>query len=166
MIYHGKEKENHRGSHVKYCHCGKWHEGTLLEPVNYQFVGVPLVLVVLGLDNGLIGAEDVVDARMKVANGNYTEDDLKLLMQYLIPANHVTEVESVEITDADDITQEEADKIIEQLLKERENDTRRENSEGPGIVYEESPGECIGSTENEWSGGREDHLPDCKELAQ
>ena len=56
----------------------------------------------------------------KVANGNYTEDDLKLLMQYLNPANRVTEVESVEITDADDITQEEADKIIEQLLKERE----------------------------------------------
>jgi hypothetical protein len=63
--------------------------------------------------------KDVEDARLKVANGNYTEDDLKLLMQYLNPANRATEVESVEITDADDITQEEADKIIEQLLKGR-----------------------------------------------
>ena len=81
------------------------------------------------------------------ANGNYTEDDLKLLMQYLIPANHVTEVESVEITDADDITQEEADKIIEQLLKERENDTRRKNPKRPGIGYEEPSGERIGSIE-------------------
>ena len=121
MIYHGNEKENHRGSHVKYCHCGKWHEGTLLEPVNYQFVvtkeNPPATLsthTYVTPDH-----EDVVDARLKVANGNYTEDDLKLLMQYLNPANRVTEVESVEITDADDITQEEADKIIEKLLKER-----------------------------------------------
>lgn len=122
MIYHGNEKENHMGSHVKYCHCGKWYEGTLLEPVNYQIVvtkeNPPAILsthTYVTPDH-----EDVVDARLRVANGNYTEDDLKLLMQYLNPANRVTEVESVEITDADDITQEEADKIIEQLLKERE----------------------------------------------
>ena len=122
MIYHGNEKENHRGSHVKYCHCGKWHEGTLLEPVNYQFVvtkeNPPAILsthTYVSPDR-----KDVEDARMKVTNGNYTEDDLKLLMQYLNPSNRVPEVESVEITDADDITQEEADKIIEQLLKERE----------------------------------------------
>jgi len=122
MIYHGNEKENHRGSHVKYCHCGKWHEGTLLEPVNYQFVvtkeNPPAILsthTYVSPDR-----KDVEDARMKVTNGNYTEDDLKLLMQYLNPSNRIPEVESVEITDADDITQEEADKIIEQLLKERE----------------------------------------------
>ena len=118
MIYYGKEKENHRGSHVKYYHCGKWHEGTLLEPVNYQFVvtkeNPPAIL------SAVPDHEDVLLVRMKVASGNYTEDDLKLLMRYLNPANRVTEVESVEITDADDITREEADKIIEQLLKEKE----------------------------------------------
>lgn len=122
MIYHGNEKENHRGSHVKYCHGGKWYEGTLLEPVNYQIVvtkeNPPAVLsthTYVTPDN-----EDVVDARMKIANGNYTEDDLNILIQYLNPSKRATEVESVQITDADDITQEEADKIIEQLLKERE----------------------------------------------
>ena len=57
---------------------------------------------------------------MRVANGDYTEDDLNLLMQCLKPANRITEVESVIITDADDITQEEADKIVEQLLKKLE----------------------------------------------
>ena len=122
MIYHGNEKENHRGSHVKYYHCGEWLEGTLLEPVNYQIVvtkeNPPAVLsthTYVIPDN-----EDVVDARMKVANGNYTEDDLNLLMQCLNPANRITEVESVKITEADDITQKEADKIIEQLLKKLE----------------------------------------------
>ena len=121
MIYHGKEKENHRGSHVKYFNCGKWHEGTLLEPVNYQIVvtkeNPPAVLsthTYVTPDH-----EDVLDARMRVANGDYTEDDLKLLMQYICPANRVTEVESVEITDADDITQEEADSIIERLINEK-----------------------------------------------
>ena len=123
MIYHGKEKENHRGSHVKYFHCGKWHEGTLLEPVNYQFVvtkeNPPAILSTN--TEAIPRHEDVVDARMRVANGDYTEDDLKLLLRWICPANRgVTEVESVVITDADDITQEEADKIIEQLLKERE----------------------------------------------
>jgi len=123
MIYHGKEKENHRGSHVKYYHCGKWHEGTLLEPVNYQFVvtkeNPPAILSTN--TEAIPRHEDVVDARMRVANGDYTEDDLKLLLRWICPANRgVTEVESVVITDADDITQEEADKIIEQLLKERE----------------------------------------------
>lgn len=122
MIYHGNEKENHRGSHVKYFHCGKWHEGTLLEAVDYQIVvtkeNPPAVLSTY--THAAPDHEDVLDARMRVANGNYTEDDLKLLMQYLNRANCVTEVESVEITDADDITQEEADKIFEQPLKERE----------------------------------------------
>ena len=114
MIYHGKEKENHRGSHVKYYHCGKWHEGTLLEPVNYQFVvtkeNPPAVLSTHTYATP--DHEDVVHARLKVADGDYTEEDLKLLMQSLSPANRIAEVESVEITDADDITQEEADSII------------------------------------------------------
>ena len=122
MIYHGKEKENHRGSHVKYCHCGKWLEGTLLEPVNYQIVvtkeNPPVVLSAHA--HVTPDQKDVADARMRVASGDYTEDDLNLLMQHLNPSKRATEVESVKITEADDITQEEADKIIKQLLKERE----------------------------------------------
>lgn len=122
MIYHGKEKENHRGSHVKYYHCGKWHEGTLLEPVNYQFVvtkeNPPAILSTR--THVAPDYDDVLEARMNVADNKYTEDDLKILMQFISPFNRITEVESVEITDADDITQEEADKIVEQLLKERE----------------------------------------------
>ena len=51
--------------------------------------------------------KDVVEARTNVANGNYTEDDLKTLMQYLNPTKRITEVESVKITDIDDITREE-----------------------------------------------------------
>ena len=109
MIYHGNEKENHKGSHVKYCRGGKWYEGTLLEPVNYQIVvtkeNPPAVLsthTYVPPDN-----KDVVEARMKVANGNYTKDDLKILVQYLNPIKRITEVESVEITDIDDVTQEE-----------------------------------------------------------
>ena len=122
MIYHGNEKENHRGSHVKYYHCGKWYEGTLLEPVNYQIVvtkeNPPAVLSTHTYVTP--DQKDVADARMRVASGDYTEDDLNLLMQCLNPANRITEVESVKITEADDITQEEADKIIEQLLKKLE----------------------------------------------
>ena len=78
MIYHGNEKENHRGSHVKYYHGGKWREGTLLEPVNYQIVVTK-------------------------------ENPLAVLSThtYVIPTKCITEVESVEITDVDDITQEE-----------------------------------------------------------
>ena len=51
--------------------------------------------------------KDIVESRMKVANGNYTKDDLKILVQYLNPTKRITEVESVEITDINDITQEE-----------------------------------------------------------
>ena len=51
--------------------------------------------------------KDIVESRMKVANGNYTKDDLNILVQYLHPTKCITEVESVEITDIDDITQEE-----------------------------------------------------------
>lgn len=112
MIYHGNEKENHRGSHVKYCHGGKWREGTLLEPVNYQIVvtkeNPPAVLsthTYVPPDN-----KDVVEARKNVANGNYTEDDLKTLMQYLNPTKRITEVESVIITDIDEIKKYENDR--------------------------------------------------------
>lgn len=79
MVSHGNEKENHRGSHVKYCHCGKWHEGTLLEPVNYQFaVTKENPPVILSMHTYVTqDHEDVVDARLKVANGNHTEDVLK-----------------------------------------------------------------------------------------
>lgn len=38
MTYHGNETENHVGSRVRYFHGGKWKEGTLLAPVNYQIV--------------------------------------------------------------------------------------------------------------------------------
>ncbi len=121
MIYHGKEKENHRGSHVKYYHCGKWHEGTLLEPVNYQFVvtkeNPPAILSTH--THVIPDYDDVLEARMNVADNKYTEDDLKILMQFISPFNRITEVESVEITDANDITQEEADSIIERLMNEK-----------------------------------------------
>jgi hypothetical protein len=121
MIYHGKEKENHRGSHVKYYHCGKWHEGTLLEPVNYQFVvtkeNSPTILSTH--THVIPDYDDVLEARMNVADNKYTEDDLKILMQFISPFNRITEVESVEITDANDITQEEADSIIERLMNEK-----------------------------------------------
>ena len=114
MIYHGKEKENHRGSHVKYFHCGKWHEGTLLEPVNYQFVvtkeNPPAILSTHTPVKPR--EEDVEKAKSAVLNGTFTDEDLKVFRK-----PEIMEVESVEITEADDITQEEADKIIEAYRK-------------------------------------------------
>ena len=119
MIYHGNEKENHRGSHVRYYHCGKWHEGTLLEPVNYQFVvtkeNPPAILSTHTYAKPR--EEEVKNAEGNVIMGEYTEDDLKILMQHISPGNRVTEVASVEITDAYDITQKEADEILKKLLK-------------------------------------------------
>ena len=123
MIYHGNEPENHRGSHVKYCHCGKWHEGTLLEPVNYQIVvtkeNPPAVLsthTYISPDE-----QEIKDAENRVGSGKYTQEDLVLLLQNFSCKNYyghrISEVESVEITDADDITQEEADEIIEEHKK-------------------------------------------------
>lgn len=121
MVYHGKEKENHRGSHVRYCYCGKWHEGTLLEPVIYQFVvtkeNPPAILSTH--THVTPDHEEVKEARMNIAKGEYTEKDLNILMKWITPARRDTEVESVEITDADDITQEEADSIIERLMREK-----------------------------------------------
>ena len=80
MIYHGKEKENHRGSHVKYFHCGKWHEGTLLEPVNYQFVvtkeNPPAILSTHTPVKPR--EEDVEKAKSAVLNGTFTDEDLKV----------------------------------------------------------------------------------------
>lgn len=106
MIYHGKEKENHRGSHVKYFHCGKWHEGTLLEPVNYQIVvtkeNPPAILSTHSPSKP--SNEDVEKAKAAVADGTFTDEDLKVLSMHLGNYDSMTEVDSVEITEANDIT--------------------------------------------------------------
>ena len=128
MIYHGKEKENHRGSHVKYFHCGKWHEGTLLEPVNYQFVvtkeNPPAILSTHTPVKPR--EEDVEKAKSAVLNGTFTDEDLKVFRK-----SEIMEVESVEITEADDITQEEADKIIEVYRKSLQENVSGENGPNP-----------------------------------
>lgn len=128
MIYHGKEKENHRGSHVKYFHCGKWHEGTLLEPVNYQFVvtkeNPPAILSTHTPVKPR--EEDVEKAKAAVLDGTFTDEDLKVFRK-----SEIMEVESVEITEADDITQEEADKIIEVYRKSLQENVSRENGPNP-----------------------------------
>ena len=119
MIYYGKEKENHRGSHVKYFHCNKWHEGTLLEPVNYQIVvtkeNPPAILSTHSPAKP--SNEDVENAKAAVADGTFTDEDLKVLSMHLGNYDSMMEVDSVEITEANDITQEEADKIIEVYMK-------------------------------------------------
>ena len=128
MIYHGKEKENHRGSHVKYFHCGKWHEGTLLEPVNYQFVVTkenPPAILSTHTPVKPRG-EDVEKAKAAVLDGTFTDDDLKVFRK-----QELMEVESVEITEADDITQEEADKIIEVYRKSLQENVSGENGPNP-----------------------------------
>ncbi len=116
MIYRGKEKENHRGSHVRYYHCGKWHEGTLLEPVNYQIVvtkeNPPAVLSCT--EGSIPSEEDLSKAIEHVHRREYDENDLAVLSAY-VGVRFKSEVESVEITEANDISQEEADKIIEEL---------------------------------------------------
>ena len=116
MIYKGKEKENHRGSHVRYYHCGRWHEGTLLEPVNYQIVvtkeNPPAVLSCTA--SSLAFDSDLDKAVRNVSNRAYTQKDLDILSEHL-PTPLVPEVETVEITEANDITQEEADGILESL---------------------------------------------------
>lgn len=128
MIYHGKEKENHRGSHVKYFHCGKWHEGTLLEPVNYQFVvtkeNPPAILSTHTPVKPR--EEDVEKAKAAVLDGTFTDEDLKVFRK-----PEIMEVESVEITEADDITQEEADKIIEVYRKSLQENVSGENGPNP-----------------------------------
>lgn len=116
MIYRGKEKENHRGSHVRYYHCGRWHEGTLLEPVNYQIVvtkeNPPAILSCTA--SSIVYNSDLDKAIRNVSNRAYTQKDLDILSEHL-PTPLVPEVETVEITEANDITQEEADGIIESL---------------------------------------------------
>ena len=128
MIYHGKDKENHRGSHVKYFHCGKWHEGTLLEPVNYQFVvtkeNPPAILSTHTPVKPR--EEDVEKAKAAVLDGTFTDEDLKVFRK-----PEIMEVESVEITEADDITQEEADKIIEVYRKSLQENVSGENGPNP-----------------------------------
>ena len=118
MIYHGTEKENHRGSHVKYYHCGKWHEGTLLEPVNYQVVVTKENPPAILSTTSIFFPEDddrYEKAVENVKNGTYSIDDLNRLKLKLIGGG--TEVESVEITDAWDITQEEADEILKMYVE-------------------------------------------------
>lgn len=119
MIYYGKEKENHRGSHVKYFHGNKWHEGTLLEPVNYQIVvtkeNPPAILSTHSPAKP--SNEDVEKAKAAVDDGTFTDEDLKVLSMHLGNYGSMREVDSVEITEANDITQEEADKIIEVYMK-------------------------------------------------
>lgn len=133
MIYHGKEKENHRGSHVKYFHCGKWHEGTLLEPVNYQIVvtkeNPPAILSTYAPVKP--SNEDVEKAKAAVADGTFTEEDLKVLSMHLGNYGSMMEVDSVEITEANDITQEEADKIIEVYMKSLRESVPEENGPNP-----------------------------------
>lgn len=106
MIYHGKEKENHRGSHVKYFHGGKWHEGTLLEPVNYQIVvtkeNPPAILSTHSPAKP--SNEDVEKAKAAVDDGTFTDEDLKVLSMHLGNYGSMVEVDSVEITEASDIT--------------------------------------------------------------
>lgn len=136
MIYHGKEKENHRGSHVKYFHCGKWHEGTLLEPVNYQFVvtkeNPPAILSTHTPVKPR--EEDVEKAKAAVLDGTFTDEDLKVFRK-----PELMEVESVEITEADDITQEEADKIIEVYRKSLQENV----SEANGSTNPTNPSEIV-----------------------
>lgn len=121
MIYRGHEKENHRGSHVRYFHCGKWHEGTLLEPVNYQIVVTkeypPAVLSCT--EGGGVSAEKEREAAYRIALGRESNEDYDIIHQYSIEKNAplCPEVESVTITDANDITQEEADALIEEYMK-------------------------------------------------
>ena len=119
MIYHGNEPENHRGSHVKYYSSGKWHEGTLLEPVNYQIVvtkeNPPVILSTHTYTRP--DEKEIKDAEERVGSGKYTEKDLALLSQKFSCSSRISEVESVEITNAYDITQEEADEIIEKYKK-------------------------------------------------
>lgn len=133
MIYHGKEKENHRGSHVKYFHCNKWHEGTLLEPVNYQIVvtkeNPPAILSTHSPSKP--SNEDVEKAKAAVDDGTFTDEDLKVLSMHLGNYGSMTEVDSVEITEANDITQEEADKIIEAYRKRLQENVSGENGPNP-----------------------------------
>lgn len=87
MIYYGNEKENHRGSHVKYFHGGKWLEGTLLEPVNYQ--------IIVTKEHG-----------PAVLSCHSLTDD-----------NTTYEVKSVTITEANDISEEEAKVLIDGYIE-------------------------------------------------
>lgn len=136
MIYHGKEKENHRGSHVRYFHCGKLHEGTLLEPVNYQFVvtkeNPPAILSTHTPVKP--SEEDVEKAKAAVLDGTFTDEDLKVFRK-----PELMEVESVEITEANDITQEEADKIIEVYRKSLQENV----SEANGSTNPTNPSEIV-----------------------
>lgn len=123
MIYRGQEKENHRGSHVRYYHCGEWHEGTLLEPVNYQIIITkehgP---VILSCHTPVkVGGDEARKAAYAVAFSRYEDSDLDTLQRFIDQersgACRVSEVESVTITDANDISEEEAKALIDGYIK-------------------------------------------------
>lgn len=99
MIYHGNEKENHSGSHVKYYHCGKWFEGTLLEPVNYQLVNTKEHgIAVLSCHTPFYPDEcDYLKAVNHVQNGIYDVHDLEILKSKI--GGMSSEVKSVKIVE-------------------------------------------------------------------
>ncbi len=123
MIYHGKEKENHRGSHVRYCSGNKWFEGTLLEPVNYQIIITkehgPVILSCHTPAN--VSGDEARKAAYAVAFGRYDNSDLGTLQRFIDQERSgsckVSEVESVTITDANDISEEEAKALIDEYIK-------------------------------------------------
>lgn len=101
MIYLGGEKENHAGSYVKYYHGGKWYEGTLVEPVNYQIVitkeNPPAILSCYTPVPP--SKYEVERATENVYKGDYTEKDLQILSQNIHKDKYISEVESVIIID-------------------------------------------------------------------
>ncbi len=125
MTYYGKEKENHAGSHVRYCSGGQWYEGTLIEPVNYQIVATKENLPAILSTHTYVKPDerDVRRAEENVGSGKYTNHDLILLMRNLSPNGvyRVSEVDSVEITDAYDVTEEEAGKLAKELAEKYSN---------------------------------------------
>lgn len=128
MTYYGNEKENHVGSHVRYYHHSQWYEGTLLEPVKYQFVitkeNPPAILSTHTYVKP--DEKDVKKAEENVGKGKYSKHDLIILLQNLQPNGtyRISEVDSVEITDAYDITEEDAEKIVKELT-EKLNSTNK-----------------------------------------
>ena len=129
MIYRGKEKENHRGSLVKYQSGGKQYVGILLEPVNYQIVVTKehglCVLSAGGPSEIREQTEEVKTAFEKVYTGDATEDDYYAIKEWLNNRN-IREVESVVIYDADLITDEEAEECLLKLTEKLEKQSKHE----------------------------------------
>lgn len=63
MIYRGNEKENHKGSIVKFPRGGKMVEDVLLEPVDYQIiVSLEYGLTILSAGSGEVSLVEITDA--------------------------------------------------------------------------------------------------------